>query len=354
MPVSQPITLDPTQLEEEFVQEAIGWMEGKSTEELQEIISQAQDQPDTYAPEIVEAVQRILAKREQLPYTETKGQKIQEDQQRLEQKVQVKGLNGKTQDFQSHGELRQAILDGNIPKETLIREGQTLGEKMGIQGTSSEITWEPVEAYARSYFTLAPLYIPLQYFTTMGMLFGILIASFGIFQPFVFPALSFENMPQEFKGVSYVLPGFVFLSLRSWLLTGKIKKHEILIGGDTYLFYLGLAILGFVGYGLEPVKLDHVTAFVHELVIAHSWALAFFFNGLVFGAPVGAIIGTLTGYIWSTFHPKAPDAESEGSWLWDYGLIYPAMFMVVTWPTMHQWVFPWILSVLPISPIQNL
>lgn len=352
---TEPITLNPTQLEEELVQEAIGWMEAKNTEELQDIIRLAKTQPEAYAPEILEAVQRILGEREQLSYTKTKGQKVKEKGPKVkeifEQKVQVKFLNGRIQDFQSHAELRRTILEGEIPKETLVKEKQILGERLGYQEPTSEQSWESLESYARSHFSLAMLYAPLRYFIMMGMFLGFLAGSLKYPQPLVFPTHTLENMPHFLGNMSFIVLGLVFLGLRSWVLTGRFNKSDFFIGGKLYLFYLGFEALAYVGYGLDPIGLDRVLDFLYELVISHCWDLAFLFTGMIFGTPLGAMIGFLSGYAWSTLNPKAPDANPEESWPFHFGFLYPLMFIVVVWPVMHQEVVPWIISVLPVADI---
>ncbi len=327
----QSITIDPQALNEDFVQEVIGWMSPKSTEQLKNMLAEAQNQQESFSPETIEAIQRVLAERGELEYSPSQGKKFPLI---FEQQIQVQLPDSSTPVFNSRAEVRAAIFEGKITKDTLVRPIHEWGEGLLKQEAFHEREWETLQEYAQTHFTLAPLYTPIKHFMKWGFLAGALLGSQGFVQRSLAPQDSLNILPASIEeGLSFLLFAvlMVFVDYGFW---GRLRKKDMMYIGGLYLL---LVIMD------QPFASSQIM----DLVIIHCWILGFLINGIIFGGPLGAIIGTGVGIYRTHYYPKAPDADPEGTQPYWVGLLYPAIFILIAWPLTYIWLFPWFLSILP-------
>ncbi len=166
----QPITLDANTLNEDFVQETMSWLSSKTTEDLKRILTEETNQPETYAPEIIEAAQRILATRHELNYTSTLGKYFPHF---FGQEVEAKLPGGGIHNFTSHNELRNAILEGRIPKDTFVRPIGQKPEKSFTKEAHSESEWTPLQIYNN----FSALYTPILFSIKWGVFWVYILRS---------------------------------------------------------------------------------------------------------------------------------------------------------------------------------
>jgi len=247
----QPLTLDPQTLNEEFVQETMGWMTSKSTEDLKNILTEATQHQETYAPEIIEATQRILANRQALAHTPIIGKRFT---QLFEQQIEVKLPEQETFTFKSHKDLQTAILDGHIPIDTLVRPIEKKSEKSPMEETLSESEWIPLQTYKK----FSALYTPILYSIKWGVILGIYLG-FGIFSgpfsvlPFLHPFNKYSFvLIDEFLISLFILFGLMALLFwdgsekKVWFSNIKFALGTLILFG--VFFNVGSIFLGLVAW----------------------------------------------------------------------------------------------------------
>ncbi|MDH5459302.1 MAG: hypothetical protein OEY26_11380 [Nitrospinota bacterium] len=333
-PETPPLTLDPQTLDEELVQETMKWMTSKSTEDLKNILTEATHRPETYAPEIIEATQRILANRKKLTHTPIIGKRFT---QLSKQQVEIKLPEQEPFTFKSHEDLQTAILDGHIPIDTLVRPIEKKSEKSPTEETLSEAQWIPLQTHEK----FSALYTPVLYSLKWGVILGIYLA-FGIFSG------QFRILPflHSFNKHSFVLIDdllvslFILFGLMALVFWDGIEKKvwfsNIKFALSTLILFGVFFMVGSIFLGLAVWEEWDFRKFLLEVF----WLSGILINAIIFGGPLGAMLGTGVGYVRSNFFPKAPNTKKEGLRIYRLGLIYPTLFILITWPLAYFWLFP--------------
>ena len=337
----QPLTLDPKTLNEKLVQETMEWMSTKNTEDLKNMIIEETHQTGTYAPEIIEAAQRVLANRQELEYPSTLGEYFPHI---FEQQVEAKFPEGKIRIFKSHDELQTAVLEGQIPIGTFIRPIKKKLEKSSTKEAQSESEWAPLPTYTN----FSALYTPILFSIKWGVILGTYLG-FGIFSG----QLRILPFKQPFNNYSFALIDeffislFILFGLMALLFWDKSQKKEWI---SNLKFGLGIFILSSVIFNVGEIIFGNNTweewefrNFIWEVFLVNVLVI----NSAIFGGPVGAILGTAIGHIRSSYFPKAKNAKAEGMKTYQFGLLYPTGFILIAWPLTYFWLYPWFLSTFP-------
>lgn len=193
-------------------------------------------------------------------------------------------FDGATRQFHSEEDVRDAILQGEVPKEVLIRK---VGASNGEETTT-------VEIWAKSKPKLKALYAPVWALTMRGALVGLLVVA---------ALKSLDTL----VGLFAVNPGaaIVWLLLGAGMVSPKWKLQ--FIAGALYLsFQSGIS------FGL----------------LWGAWMGVFAFSA-VFGISAGMAVGTIMGFLRYDRLPKAPDAANEGSKPLVFGFAVPLMAFVI-------------------------
>ena len=334
-----PITFDSAQLSEERVQECMAWIAFKDKPELTGILTDATIRSKAYEPELLEAVQRILADRHGLAYTPTAGKRATPT---IGQQMEVQRPNGEIQPFHSHKELRTAIVEGKVSRDWLIQSSKKPIGLLQKWFLALESSWLPLEVFAKNHFRLSLLYSPIESFLQYGLLVGtgvgfflerfLLISPTSFLLPFLFP-------------FTFILPAvLIFLVFRFFI--GQ-KQANVFVRNMVVFAVVPIVLDGILGIVSGRFLLTGQS--IKSLMIMNFLESAILLKGGIFGGPLGAILGTGVGYVRSKYFPKAPDAEPEGTRPYRIGLLYPAIFMLVTWPLSYFWLYPWFLSSLPVA-----
>ncbi len=337
----QSIPVDPKTLNENLVQEVMAWTSSKSTGELKNTLTEAQNQLDSYSPETIEAMQRILANRGDLTYSSVTGQ---QNAPILDRHFQVKLSDGTVRAFNTHAELRTAILDGTITKDAVARCRDKLGETFGNKQPEEELQWQPIQTYAESHVTLAFLYCPMRCFMMMGCVLGVFLASQPFFDYSFVPSLRNDVLSVRVSFFSLIV---VFL-LGALIWGGSNKKSVFLRTASMYVLFLFHTGMQIFHDGMNTVSIGTLVLMLYEFVNQHCWIIGYLMSGIIFGGPLGAIVGTSAGYLYTRLFPQAPDATPEGTRPYRLGLLYPAIFLLIVWPIAYFWFFPWYFSMLPL------
>ncbi|MCA9470852.1 MAG: hypothetical protein MRJ96_00270 [Nitrospirales bacterium] len=340
----KPLALDPKTLEEKSVQKNLEWVSLKSTDNLKAMLAEAREQPTAYHPEVMEAVQRILAERGELAYSPTKGKKFPGF---FDQKVKVRLPDGHIQIFHSHAALRNAILEETVTKDMLARSLPNFLEEIQDPEGHQQPPWAPLQEFAKSKFTLASLYVPLYHYTKWGFLLGAYVASYGWVQHLLAMPHGLEHLPASIEEslssfLSFILIGFVIFGYQ-----GNIRRKDGMFIGSLYLLSVMMDV-GFAGGSDQPDVSPYDGYGIMAIAIIHLWIFAFVFNGIIWGGTLGAIIGNLSGHVTSRSSPRAPDAIPEDTSAYRMVLLYAAMVMLFIWPLVYFGVFPWLVAALPI------
>ena len=177
--------------------------------------------------------------------------------------------------------LKQFIHCGQISKENNIR----------LVGEQNQ--WTKLEQFTLEVPTLYAMYHPIWTFTVQGFQYGLVIGIIlKILDLMIGIGLANEKM---------LIP-FIFIA-SSIVLSKWISIAPIIVG----------VLLAREGYGLTPWMMMAGASVV----------------GMVFGGAVGALIGTLIGYIKRSKQLTAADAIDESDKIRLWGILLPSISIIV-------------------------
>ena len=330
MPDPSPNTLD-----ESIIKQVQVWMKDKSTDELSKTLTDAKEYPQNYAPEVIKALQSLLAKRKTLEQVSESGQleKAEKFLKRIwgldwPENMEVLYPNGERHFIDSVRALRKEILEGTINRTHSIRRLPDIGKDPYSDKEAADIEWNTVEQVAKEDPSLGFLYWPIRTHSKLGLGVGTIIA-------YVFYYLYPWYLTREvYFLASSLADDIVFLVLCLVAGVYYIRKNRV------YDFIFAVVLLIFL---LPGEFWGNNVSLTNQLWIDTFWFTwgifgALFFGGL-WGGPIGAIIGTIIGHFRAKSLPRAPDAKPEGARPYFIGLGYSSVMLLMAIP-LTWWCYP--------------
>ena len=322
-------------MNEPLIHQIQGWIKDKSTDELSKTLADAKEHPQAYAPEVTEALQRILADHEPFEHA-SKDRELEKAEKfsiwtlgfdRLG-KMEVLYPNGERHPIHSFRTLCKKILEGTINRTYSIRRLPDIGKDPHKDRETADIEWDTVEQVAKEDPTVGLLYWPIRTHGKLGLGVGTIIAYMSYY---LFPW--YLNRDVYFLASS-LADDIVFLVLCLGVGVYYIRKNRI----SDFFFAIALLVLIFpVEFWGNNVSL---TSQLWMDIFGFTWGVlgALFFGGL-WGGPVGAIFGTIIGHFRAKRLSRAPDAESEGTRPYIIGLGYSSLALLIA-ITFTWWLYP--------------